>query len=415
MGRDRLGAKWTRVLVRWARLQPVKPGVPYAADADADGYADDYVAELEAVVGAMTANGVKVILSLTETPQWASDQRLWTAGYSTSYPPRMSDPVVSRQFGAVAAFMAGRWGARPLRRSLERAEHGRDLLPSDPSRRPGLRGAHLRGDAQGVLRGRQAGQPETRWSSPAQRRRGAPTTSTALLRVPFARYLRDHGAATYFDAYSHHPYPWGRPEQFPGDLAKTVWLSNLSQLLDLFPAKDFYLTEYGYATRRPTLIGYLVSQPTQALYLRRAYRFVTREYPQVKALLWFMVQDLEPAPDRLGAYMGLVTTDGARKPGWYAFSGGNSLDLSAPPTARVGETIDLWGSLANRSLGALAGKKLSLQRRDRRHACWVTMAYTSTDEWGDYSFELRPRAGRGIYRVEWKGVRASASVCVIVR
>ena len=60
------------------------------------------------------------------------------------------------------------------------------------------------------------------------------------------------------------------------------------------PTKDFYLTEYGYATQTPTLIGYDVSQPTQALYLRRAYRFVAKQYPQVEALLWSMVQDLEP-------------------------------------------------------------------------------------------------------------------------
>ena len=204
--------------------------------------------------------------------------------------------------------------------------------------------------------------------------RGADDVDSTSPRT-FARYLRDHGAEAYFDAYSHHPYPWGRPEQFPGNTRKTVWLSNLTELLSLFPTKDFYLTEYGYATQKPTLIGYHVSLPTQALYLRRAYRFVTEQYPQVKAMLWFMVQDLKPAPDRPGAYMGLMTTDGARKPGWYAFSGGNLLDLNAPPRAAVGETIDLWGSLTSSRLGTLAGKQVSLQRRDRRRACWVNLAY----------------------------------------
>jgi hypothetical protein len=415
MGRDRLGAKWTRVLVRWPRLQPYKPGVPYAGDANADGYADAYVAELKAVVGAMTANGVKVILSLTETPQWASDQRLWTTGYSHSCPPRMSDPMVSGQFAAVAAFMVRELG--DMARYAEVWNEPNTAGTFYPQTRPGdpdfAARTYLEMLKVFYVSAKRANSRAVVIAG-ATAPRGADDVESTSPRT-FARYLHDHGADAYFDGYSHHPYPWGRPEQFPGNIAKTVWLSNLTELVKLFPSKDFYLTEYGYATQKPTLIGYLVSQPTQALYLRRAYRFVTEQYPQVKAMLWFMVQDLEPAPDRLGAYMGLMTADGARKPGWYAFSGGNALDLSAPLRARVGETIDLWGTLTNRSLGTLAAKKISLQRRDRRNACWVTVEYTLTDEWGDYDFEVRQRAGIVIYRVEWKGVCTSASVRVIGR
>jgi hypothetical protein len=110
-----------------------------------------------------------------------------------------------------------------------------------------------------------------------------------------------------------------------------------------------------------------------------------------------------------------MTTDGARKPGWYAFTGGNLLELDAPPRAAVGETIDLWGSLTSRKLGTLAGKVVSLQRRDRLHACWVNLASAPTDEWGEYSFQLRQRAGTATYRVEWKGVCTSASVRVVAR
>jgi hypothetical protein len=389
--------------------------VPCAEDADADGYAEPYSAELKAVVGAMTANGVKVILSLTETPLWASDHRLWTNGYTTSYPPRMSDPMVSGQFGAVAAFMVGQFG--DMARYAEVWNEPNTAGTFYPQTRPGDPDFAARTYLQMLkvfYASAKRAAPSAVVIAGATAPRGADDVDSTSPRT-FARYLRDHGAEAWFDAYSHHPYPWGRPEQFPGNTRKTVWLSNLTELLGLFPTKDFYLTEYGYATHKPTLIGYHVSLPTQALYLRRAYRFVTEQYPQVKAMLWFMVQDLKPAPDRPGAYMGLMTTAGARKPGWYAFSGGNLLDLSAPPSAGAGEVIDLWGSLTSSRLGPLAGKEVSLQRRDRRRARWVPLAYTTTDEWGEYSFEVRQRAGTGVFRVEWKGVCTSASVRVVGR
>jgi hypothetical protein len=79
IGRQRLHAKWTRVLVHWPRLQPNAPGVSFADDADGDGYSDSYVRELEAVVAALTANGVRVILTPTDVPVWASDQALWSS------------------------------------------------------------------------------------------------------------------------------------------------------------------------------------------------------------------------------------------------------------------------------------------------------------------------------------------------
>ena len=65
-----------------------------------------------------------------------------------------------------------------------------------------------------------------------------------------------------------------------------------------------------------------VSKKTQARYLREAFSYTATHYPQVKALLWFLVDDWRPAdqPHDMGVYMGVRTADGKRKPSWYAFA-----------------------------------------------------------------------------------------------
>ncbi len=141
----------------------------------------------------------------------------------------------------------------------------------------------------------------------------------------FARFLKGHRAARYFDVYSHHPYTPGgsilpRPDQPPNDPTTTVTLYNLRTLLRLFPGKPFYLTEYGYNTRYSLAFGLTVTRAEQAAYLRRAYAFA-RRYKQVKMLLWYLLYDARPPgqPAEMGVYTGLRDTGGARKPAWYAF------------------------------------------------------------------------------------------------
>ena len=194
----------------------------------------------------------------------------------------------------------------------------------------------------------------------------------------FARYLRDQRAQRYFDAYSHHVYPWQRPAAKAPDSRRAVALGNLSVLLDLFPGKPFYVTEFGYATRKPSLLGCPVSQTLQAAYLRQAYEFLARTYPRVKAMLWFMVQDLGPAHDRIGAYMGLRTTAGTRKPAWFAFAGGNALTVAASGRAVAGGSLTISGTLSSRTLGRLAGKRLELQRLGSGRSAWTRVSAATT-------------------------------------
>jgi hypothetical protein len=141
----------------------------------------------------------------------------------------------------------------------------------------------------------------------------------------FARALKRDGATRYFHAYSHHPYTPGgsvrwAPGQPPNDRRTTVTLGNLPVLLNLFPSKPFYLSEYAYSTSPNILFGLAVSEEQQARYLTAAYRYAAR-FPQVKLLVWYLLQDQAPMDDapETGVYTGLRRLDGTKKPAWYAF------------------------------------------------------------------------------------------------
>lgn len=418
IGRTQLHAEWTRVLVHWSRLQPVGPGVAYSADADGDGYSDEYVAELRSVLGELAANGVTAILTPTAVPRWASDVRLWSSppsgdsqGYRRNYAMDVRDPVALGEFGRLGAFLAAE--SRTDRAYLECWNEPNTSGTFYPQSRPGDRWfaprvyvEMLRAFHDAVA----AADPSAVVIAGATAPRGADDVDSTTPRT-FAAYLRAHGASRYFEAYSHHPYCWEAPHVLPRD-RRAVWLANLDELTRLFPRKPFFLTEFGYGTDEPTLLGRKVSPATQARWLRNAFSYVRREHPQVKALLWFMVQDLAPNPDRLGAYLGLRTVEGACKPAWYAFAGGNAVTTVAPTSVAASTSFPLTGALTSRVAGGLAGKTVLLQTRAPSGRTWRRVASVRTESGGAFAFTTRQGRGDRLYRVIWNGVLEGRPVLV---
>jgi len=233
----------------------------------------------------------------------------------------------------------------------------------------------------------------------------------------FARVLRGGGAAKWFDVYSHHPYgtyaPPGAPPRSP---SHSVTLGNLSVLLKLFPDKPFYLTEYGYTTKYVAAFGgFPVSQVLQASYLTRSYSYLNR-YPQVKVLLWFLVQDLPPNSDKeayYGVYMGLRTTSGAPKLGWFAFAGGNHLSMTMPSTVKLGDTLPISGELTTSFLPATPRQTLIVERKLPGQD-WVKVKLLRTFTGGAFATTVRPKVSGAIWRVRWNPIAVSSSQMVTV-
>ena len=428
MGQTKLRSRWTRILVHWATMQPVAPGTSYAADNNKDGYADAYVEQLDAIVAQLHAAGISIVMTPLDTPKWASDSSLWNSPpprydrnvYYPFYAPDMDNVMVQEQFKALGTFLAGRYAEDGKVKYFEcwnEPNQGRYLYPQTPaSAKNGGARTYLT-----MLKAWYAGVKQGSRDAVVIAGATAPRGKGDRVSTPpqaFARYLKNNGALRYMDAYSHHPYTPGgftriAPGQLPNSPDRAVTLGNLSQLTKLFPKKPFYLTEFGYNTQYCRWFGVTVSRADQARYLRQAYSVTASRYPQVKALLWFVVDDWNPSGRSVdkageGVYMGVRTYLGQRKPGWYAFAGGNSLTLKAPASARRGVAFAVSGKLTSRTPETPQSEVLTLQARKPSSSKWSKVASVHTALDGSYSRTIKQSTTK-IYRMVWGGVVESAT------
>ena len=420
---DRLGAEWTRVLVHWARLQPYKPGVAWAGDvAPKDGYDDAYVAELDKVVGSLRDQGVTVILTGIDVPRWASDSRYWPKKqYDPDVVMRIDKTLVRTEYTRFAKYVAHHFGLMGVRHFE---------VWNEPNLGSGIFPQRGRGTPTGLKvyvkmlkafwTGARRGQPRAVVIAGGTAPRGSNNEYSTSPQT-FAKYLMDNKAGKYFTAYSHHPYtPSGSrnaaPDQLPNNPSRCVTLGNLKVLLKIVPKKPFYLTEFAYNTEDSRLFGLTVSREEQARYLLKGYEMVQRpSMARVKALLWYLVPDWQrDAADPLhGAYCGVVGLDGLRKPGWYAFAGGNTVTVDQPAPVLAGTSFALTGTLAGK-VPVDAGQQVILQSRPSGGSAWTAVgAPQPSAAAGAFSFEVSQQQATD-YRVLWDGVAQSGAVLVPV-
>ena len=405
---ERLGADVVRVNLKWSAAEPRR------------GFYDvDYLADAAAAVGAIQERGMQAIVLVYDTPRWASDRNLW------------SDPVTGDRAGVYHSYFPPSVEAlddfRAFAKHLSTALQGKALgyscwvepnlwtylypqrTASDPAFAADRYTRMLAAFAQGVRAGDPAAQVIAGETSPTG-------NNTRLRTSPqrFARQMQLAGAEEHFDVFAHHPYPGGgnkdiAPWALPRDPTQTVWLANLGTLLDIFPGKPFYLTEFAYATRSSNLFGVYVTEARQAAYLNAAFRIAAR-YDRVKLLLWFPRKDYASGGsyrDSWGNYSGLRTLSGLRKRAYYAFAGGNQLTMRAPSSVRRGATLTLRGRLTSERMGPLAAKSLVVMAHLPGRS-WVIVTHTHTRSDGTYVVRLRPQRG-ATWRVRWSGVVDSPS------
>jgi hypothetical protein len=419
MGPAGVNAAWSRVFVYWDQLEPKAPWqVGYA------GYDQSYLLELDTVVQALRAQGIKVILTGSDTPSWARDtayKKYWSRNPSTAV-VRTADARVLSAFQGFAKFVAQHfaeigvahfevWNEPNLR--LQPQIAGRRVVGPEAYRKMLVafsRGVHAGNEGAVVIAG-------------ATSRMGSNGTDAGSTSPQwFARYLKNRGASRWFDAYSHHPYSTRMSKPSPSAQPRrpdiSVTLGNLPVLLKLFPTKPFYLTEYCYSTSANDAFVLNVSKADQARYLRQAYALCgTRAYRQVKVLLWFLVRDWQSDPtnpESIGVYTGLVDHKDQRKPSWWAFVGGNRVTIEpSASTVDAGSSFDITGALTT-SEGPRADVTLQLQRRSLTGSTWqtVTGVSTKTDVTGAYAFQGITQTSAKRYRVIWDGVAESSQATV---
>ena len=402
----KLHAGLLRFDLRWAKLEPQR-----------NVYDQTYLDQLAQTIHAATGDGLKIIITLYGTPQWASDKSLWhyapptfKAGvYRSFYPPAASHLA---DFQAFATKLSTTFAGNVL--GYECRNEPNEWFSLYPQRTSSDAAFGVRRYADMLTafsKGIRAGDPDALVIAGSNSPVGL-NNDLGTSPQRFATKLKSMVSSSVFDAYSHHPYTTGgtsntAPEAMPHYPKVTVSLGNISTLLKIFPSKPFYITEYGYYTKYRIAMGIYVNQVTQAKYLPRAYKYAAR-FPQIKALIWFPYHDAGPAnppADNGGVYSGLLTTTGAYKLAWFAFAGGNKLTLA---TKRLGASVRLSGKLTSASLGGLSGKSLVLYRKTAGHA-WRVARNLTTGASGSYHVTVKA-SGATFFKVAWLGVVRSPAL-----
>jgi hypothetical protein len=403
---DGLGAKTVRLMAYWSDLEP-QEGL----------YDTTRLSRLSQAVTAAQAHGLKVIITFYHVPEWASDRTFWTdppgssfdvGAYYPFYIPRLDTMGRWQAFVTrVAKLLKGEvfayecWNEPNLRWFWYPQQWDGDQYFGVDRYYEMLRRVRAAVDgadpAALVLAGNTASMGYDDRSSTSPQR--------------WARRLQELGVADVMDAYSHHPYALGNtkpidaPEKTPQFPRYAVTLGNIKTLLDMFPATDFYLTEYGYNSKASRLFaGGGVGETAQASYLRRAY-WQANKYPQIKMLMWYLRKDISGSPDVFDPemYTGLRRTNDTFKPAWYAFAGRNLVSVRAARRVKRGGRAALAGYLTHGGQG-LVGKTLVVQRRTAQG--WMRIATCRTTANGRYRVSLRLRRAT-VLRVVWRGVAIS--------
>jgi hypothetical protein len=425
-----LGARYVRVALEWHRAEP-----------QADVYDEAYLARLDTLLEAAAVENIRVVVTVTGTPRWASDTVFWQTppwntprgAYRPFYAPRAG---AVDDLGAFAGLIAARFKGRVFAYECWNEPNIWTFMYPQRTDLTEFKGTAAYDRDGGDFAARRYAQllkafaPAVRAADPDALVIGgatAPIGNNDKYRTSpqrFARLLKALGALPSMDAYSHHPYQPGpavrAPEAAPLTPSTTVSLQNLGTLLSIVPGMPFYLTEYGYNTSASLMFGVKgMTQIKQADYLKRAYAFA-RRYTRVKALFWYLRRDGSPsgrADDPNGVYTGLRTIANARKRSWYAYTRAMRLTISAP--ARIGGTrVTVKGTLTCASLaadglgkGAVGGRAVVVQRRtDGR---WVDLRTTTTESDGAYRARVTLRR-TGQVRAVWRGVVASTTRRIVV-
>ncbi|HEX5224577.1 MAG TPA: hypothetical protein VFW29_05550 [Solirubrobacteraceae bacterium] len=273
--------------------------------------------EVDDAVAEANANGIRVALQIIGAPRWANGRHP-----SNWAPNRVHDYsnfaiAAARRYPAVHLWMV--WG-EPVR--------SKDFEPLTPA------GPYLRLNArQRRAPHRYARMLDATWlalhhESGANVVIGGMTDTAADITTrQWIENLRmPDGRAPRLDLYGHNPFSVRAPNlanrPAPGQQFDFSDLRRLSAVVARFlgtpanPAPRLFLSEWTVPTSVDKEFDFYVSPLVQAQWITAGLK-VAAELPQVYAVGWIHLYDNPPA-----SMGGLIAANGARKPGFAAFSGG---------------------------------------------------------------------------------------------
>jgi cellulase (glycosyl hydrolase family 5) len=308
------GARVLRTNVYWWQAAPTRP-----ADAR-DPFDPAYrFADLDELLRNAQLRGLRILLTIWGTPAWANGG----AGHNHA-------PTDASDLGDFAHAVAARYSGThagypyvPYYSVWNEPNLGQFLVPQYDGRgrpvAPAIYARLYRAAYAGIKSASPAAAVAIGETSPRGRDYVEQGISQTESPGRFAQLLARQRPRLRFDAWAHHPYPTS-PSLPPTQIARwpNVTLSQLPRfeaaLRTWFGRSNVpvWITEYAYQTSPPASLG--VSYARQAAYLRRALTMAA-SHPWVRMLVWFTFRD---TPGNAWE-SGLLTGEGARKPGLAAF------------------------------------------------------------------------------------------------
>jgi hypothetical protein len=304
-----LGAGIFQDWLFWDEIAPTKPANP----ADPNDPAYHWPSEIDFAVSQAAQYGMQVSLLLLHAPRWANGNN--APDYAPNNPGDFADfaTAAARRYPSVRLWM--------IEGEPNISGH---FQPLNRKTTP-MRYAQVLDASYGALKA----------VNPANLVIGGNTITKGQIRpLDFIRKLRlPNGLPPRMDMYGHNPFSPRRPDLKknpvkPGT-ADTSDLDTLTGWLDRYlhrAGRDrklkIFISEWTIPTNHDGyLFGFHAGRKTAAEYLRRALR-ITRHMKRVYTLGWFYLYDEAPNPTHNEMDWGLLTSDGAKKPAYFAFKNG---------------------------------------------------------------------------------------------
>jgi hypothetical protein len=279
------GVRWTRIGIGWHDMEPSK-----------GSYSSWNLQDDDAAVQAAHNAGVKIVLDVLETPQWAS-------GSTNKY----AAPKNPQDLADFMSFLANRYQGKVQAYEIWNEENISRFWPSGPN-------------AAAYTQLLKASYPAIKAADPsAQVVFGGVSTND----YPYIEAAYAAGAKGYFDVMAVHPYTCKSPDSYSLNGSRISQYSYLgyrevhNSMVAAGDNKPIWFTEMGWSSRSGSPCT-AVDEQTQASYLTRAYQLAEQD-PYVQVALWYMFREVSWSGSTDVDGYGLMHNDFTPKPAYSAF------------------------------------------------------------------------------------------------
>lgn len=315
------GADIVRVDVGWSTLEPNQKGT----------YERWYLDRLDKLVSEAKSRHLKLLLTLTDSPCWASSApeslkqgcsgAWWERSVQRYHPTRTGD------YADALAFLIARYGERVNSWEVWNEPNVNYYFQSDAPAK----------DYAALLR---TAYDRAKATDPRATIVGGALASADAV---FVKQLVRAGIGGHFDIFSIHPYSEDRSplDPFPDQWVKSSFIRGVPLVRKALSAAGgpapIWLTEFGWSTcslrNQPQAWQNCVDPNQQAAWIEQAYHLI-RSWPYVKAaFVYEAADDTLPAGFERDEKYGLMTQDGTPKPAFFAFRRAAAEMHSHPPAA----------------------------------------------------------------------------------